>query len=440
MSSSFYFLLFTSLLLISHSTSQTTSFRPKALVIHVTKDPSTHQYFTHIAQRTPPVPVKVAIDLGGEFLWVDCEKGYNSSTKKPVPCRSAQCNLSGSKACSTNGNPSEDICGEFPRNPFTSTSTSGDLSQDIIYIQSTDGSKPGKVVSVPKFIFSCAPTFLLEGLTSGAVGVAGLGRNKIALPSLFSAAFSFPRKFAVCLSSSTSSNGVVFFGDGPYVLLPGIDVSKSLTYTPLILNPKSLVGGFEGEPSAEYFIGVKSIKVGEKPVPLNTSLLSFDVDGDGGTKISTVVPYTTLETSIYKAVVDAFVKELAKRNVPKVAAVAPFTACFSAKDIGVSRTGPIVPPIDFVLQNEKVVWRLSGANSMVRVSNGLLCLGFVDGGPLHFVDWGVKFTPTAIVIGGHQIEDNLLQFDLAASRLGFSSSLLSKQTTCSNFNFTSAVN
>ena len=76
---------------------------------------------------------------------------------------------------------------------------------------------------------------------------------------------------------------------------------------------------------------------------------------------------------------------------------------------------------------------------MVSVSKDVLCLGFVDGGPLHFVDWGVKFTPTAIVIGGHQIEDNLLQFDLAYSRLGFSTSLLFRQTTCSNFNFTSTA-
>ncbi|POO02260.1 Aspartic peptidase, partial [Trema orientale] len=437
MSSSFYFLLFCSylLLIISPSTSQTTSFRPKALVLQVTKATSTHQYFTHITQGTPPVPVKVPIDLGGEFLWVDCEKGFNSSTKKPVPCVSAQCSLSGSEICSANGNPSSDVCGAFPHNPFTSTSTYGDLSQDTIYIQSTDGSKPGKLVSVPKFLFTCAPTFLLEGLTSGAVGVAGLGRNNVGLPSLLSAAFGFPRKFAVCLSSS---KGVVFFGDAPYVLLPGVDVSRSLTYTPLILNPKKLVSGSEA-PSAEYFIGVKSIKIGGKPVPLNTSLLSFDVDGHGGTKISTVDPYTTLETSIYNAVVAAFVKELGLRNVPRVAAVAPFGACFSAKDIALTRAGPVVPPIDFVLQSEKVVWRVSGANSMVRVSNDVSCLGFVDGGPLHFVDWGIKFTPTAIVIGGHQIEDNLLQFDLASSRLGFGSSLLLKQTTCSNFHFTSST-
>ncbi|XP_062105010.1 probable aspartic proteinase GIP2 [Humulus lupulus] len=433
-SNSFHHLLFCSLLLliISPSISQTISFRPKALVLQVTKDSATHQYYTHITQRTPPVQIKVAIDLGGEFLWVDCEKGYNSSTKKPVPCRSAQCNLAKSNACSINGNQSEDVCGEFPHNPFISTITSGELSQDIIYIQSTNGSRPGKVVSVPKFIFTCAPTFISEGLASGAVGVAGLGRNTIALPSLFSAAFSFPKKLAVCLSST---NGVVFFGNSPYELSPGIDVSKSLTYTPLIRNPVNLIGGSVGESSSEYFIGVKSIKVDGKPVSVNSSLLSFDVDGNGGTKISTVDPYTTLETSIYNTVVNAFVNALAVRNVHKVAAVAPFGACFNAKDIGLSRAGPMVPPIEFVLQSEKVVWRVTGANSMVRVSNEVLCLGFVDGGPLHFVGWGIKSTPTAIVIGGHQIEDNLLQFDLATSRLGFSSSLLSRQLSCSNFKF-----
>ncbi|KAE9453188.1 hypothetical protein C3L33_14945, partial [Rhododendron williamsianum] len=152
-------------------------------------------------------------------------------------------------------------------------------------------------------------------LAGGVKGMAGLGRTKISLPAQFSAAFSFPRKFAVCLSSSTRSSGVMFFGNGPYMLLPNTDASASLIYTPLIVNP-----------------------------------------------------------------------------------------------------------------SESVYWTIFGSNSMVQVSDKVLCLGFVDGG----------LNPrTSIVIGGYQIEDNLLQFDLAASRLGFSSSLFFRQTTCANFNFTS---
>jgi hypothetical protein len=87
-----------------------------------------------------------------------------------------------------------------------------------------------------------------------------------------------------------------------------------------------------------------------------------------------------------------------------------------------------VPQIDLVLQSSKVSWTIFGANSMVQVKSDVMCLGFVDGG----------LNPrTSIVIGGYQLENNLLQFDIATSRLGFSSSLLFRQTTCANFNFTS---
>lgn len=78
-----------------------------------------------------------------------------------------------------------------------------------------------------------------------------------------------------------------------------------------ILNPVSTPRSFfEGESSAEYFIDVKSIIIDEKVVPFNTSLLSINKKGYGGTKISTVEPYTVLETSIFRAVVAAFAKGL----------------------------------------------------------------------------------------------------------------------------------
>lgn len=108
------------------------------------------------------------------------------------------------------------------------------LSEDEISFQSTDGSNPGRVVSLKRFIFSCAPTSLREDLARG-----GLGRFGIAFPSQFASAFSFSRKFALCLSSSAITNGVVFFGDGPYHLLPDVDASRSLTYTPLYINPSA---------------------------------------------------------------------------------------------------------------------------------------------------------------------------------------------------------
>ncbi|KAM3358061.1 hypothetical protein BC332_08148 [Capsicum chinense] len=429
--------LFLSLFLLFSLSSAKTPPRPRAFLLSVTKDASTKQYLTALPQRTPRVPVKLTIDLGQRFLWVDCEKGYVSSTYKPVPCGSVTCKRSLSAACveSCIDPPSpgcnNNTCSHIPYNPFIRTSTGGELAQDIVSLQSTDGMNPGKFVSANGVVFDCAPNSLLEGLAKNVKGILGLGNGYVGFPTQIANAFRVARKFAICLTSSTTTRGVVFFGDSPYVFLPGIDVSKRLVYTPLFKNPVSTSGSyFEGEPSTDYFIGVTSIKINGNVIPINTTLLTITKDGKGGTKISTVEPYTKLETSIYNALTKAFVKSLAK--VPRVKPVAPFKVCYNRRSLGSTRVGPAVPPIELVLgsKNTTKSWTIWGVNSMVAVNNEVLCLGFVDG--------GVEFEPTtSLVIGAHQIEDNLLQFDIAKKRLGFSSSLLFGQTSCANFNFTS---
>ena len=411
------------------------SFRPKDLLIPVTRDPSTLQYLTTIRQRTPLVPLSLVLDLGGQFLWVDCDRNYTSSTYRPARCRSSQCSLAGATGCGDCFSPprpgcNNNTCGLTPDNTVTHTATSGELAEDAVSVQSTNGFNPGQNVTVSRFLFSCAPSFLLQGLARGVSGMAGLGRTRIALPSQFASTFSFRRKFAICLSTA---DGVVFFGDGPYGFLPNVVYdSDSLKFTPLFINPVSTASAFsQGEPSAEYFIGVKSIRVDQNVVKVNSTLLSIDKEtGFGGTKISTVNPYTVLEDSIFKAVTEAFVNASAARNITRVASVAPFGACFSTENVFGTRLGAAVPTIELVLQNENVTWSIFGANSVVEVSDGVICLAFVNGG---------KNPRTSIVIGGYQLEDNLVQFDLAASRLGFSSLLFGRQTTCANFNFTSTA-
>ncbi|KAF7150165.1 hypothetical protein RHSIM_Rhsim02G0020100 [Rhododendron simsii] len=413
MASSFHFfsLIFFSLLFLSPSQAKSkNSFHPHALLLPVQKDPSTLLYTTQLNRRTPQVSENLTLDLGGQFLWVDCEKGYSSATTD----RRARCSKNG--------------CELFPENTVIRAATCGELGSDVVSIQSTDGTNPGRAVSVPHFLFVCGPTFLLKGLPSGVKGMAGLGRTKISLPSQFSSHFSFNKTFAICLTGSARGTGVVFFGPGPYHFLQNTDASTNLIYTPLLLNPTSTAAAYlKPEPSSDYFIGVTSIKINQKTVPnINASLLAIDREGNGGTKISTVTPYTVLQTSIYNAVRKFFKNQLS--GIPTVHAVAPFGLCFNSTNIGSTRVGPSVPEIDLVLQNETVYWTIFGANSMVQVSDEVLCLAFVDGG---------VNPKTSIVIGGYQLEDNLLQFDLGASRLGFSSSLLFRQTTCANFNFTS---
>ena len=83
-----------------------------------------------------------------------------------------------------------------------------------------------------------------------------------------------------------------------------------------------------------------------------------------------------------------------------------------------------------MLHTQNVIWRIFGANLMVQAHPGVTCLGFVDGG---------SHPKASIVIGAYQLEDNLLQFDLAKSRLELSSSPKSRRTNCANFNFTSRL-
>lgn len=309
----------------------------------------------------------------------------------------------------------------------------GNILLDSLALPTTDGRNPGKLALDSSFVFSCGKTKLLRGLAKGVTGLAALGRFNFSLPAQLSRAFPSPFIFAICLPSTPSANGAAFFNSaGPYYFLPGIDLSKSLIYTPLLLNPYGgTVITYANRPSDEYFIGVTSIKVNGQAVPLNKTLLAISQeDGFGGTKITTSTPYTLLHTSIFKALTAAFQKESAALNLTSVTPVKPFNLCYEADKIPSTRVGPAVPTIDLVLQSDSVFWRIFGANSMVSVKvNGVdaLCLGFLDGGP----------NPrTSIVIGGHQIEDNLLQFDLVSKRLGFSSSVLFRSTTCSNFNFT----
>ncbi|EEF45330.1 probable aspartic proteinase GIP2 [Ricinus communis] len=421
------FLLFSSILLfISPSAARSVPARPKPLVLPVLKDKCSHQYVTQINQRTPLVAVKLTVDLGGTFMWVDCDN-YVSSSYTPVRCDSALCKLADSHSCTTECYSSpkpgcyNNTCSHIPYNPVVHVSTSGDIGLDVVSLQSMDGKYPGRNVSVPNVPFVCGTGFMLENLADGVLGVAGLGRGNISLPAYFSSALGLQSKFAICLSSLTNSSGVIYFGDsiGPLS-------SDFLIYTPLVRNPVSTAGAyFEGQSSTDYFIAVKTLRVGGKEIKFNKTLLSIDNEGKGGTRISTVHPYTLLHTSIYKAVIKAFAKQmkfLIEVNPP----IAPFGLCYQSAAMDINEYGPVVPFIDLVLESQgSVYWRIWGANSMVKISSYVMCLGFVDG--------GLK-PDSSIIIGGRQLEDNLLQFDLASARLGFTSSLLVRNTTCSNFN------
>ncbi|RVW54858.1 Basic 7S globulin [Vitis vinifera] len=407
----------------------------------ITKDHQTNQYSLSLCLKTPLKPSKLLLDLGGSFSWVDCYKHYVSSTYHHIPCNSSLCTLLSLNSCAhcyraPSPTCANDTCATTLHNSVTGKSIFHSALVDAAALPTTDGRNPGRLALLANFAFACSTTDLLKGLAKGVTGSAGLGWSDLSLPVQFIAGLSLPRVFALCLSGSPSAPGVGFYGSaGPYHFLPEIDLSKKLIYTPLLVNPYgTALDSNHGRPSDEYFIGVTALKVNGNAVDLNPALLTVDLNGNGGTKISTVAPYTVLESSIYEALTHAFIAESAGLNLTVHYPVKPFRVCFPADDVMETTVGPAVPTVDLVMQSDDVFWRIFGRNSMVRILEegvDVWCLGFVDG--------GVR-PRTSIVIGGHQMEDNLLQFDLGLKRLGFSSSVLVHHTMCANFNFTSNKN
>lgn len=374
---------------IFSSFSQTPILPNTALIFPVTKDASTLQYTTQIQTGSPQVSNKLVLDLNGPFLWADCSF---SSSHKPIRSGSLKCLLANS-------------CNLNPQNTITRMTTSGHLAEEIMTVDYVNSHNSKPISTVQNILFSCAPTVLLHGLANGANGMLGLGRSKISLPSQLSNTLGTRRKFSICLSES---DGVIFSGDMTS------DIYRSLMYTPLISKSTS----------DDYYISVKSVKVNNKRLALGTK--SID------TKISTVVPYTTMDTTTYDIFVKAFVVAAKYMNMTRVVAPATttFGVCFSSKRSYYVHKTPasrkcfdVAPTIELVLQSEMVKWKIDGRNSMVKISDEVVCLGIVDGG------FNVN---REIIIGGYQLEDNLLEFDLGRSMLGFSSS--SRQTSCSRLN------
>ncbi|XP_045805406.1 probable aspartic proteinase GIP2 [Trifolium pratense] len=388
----------------------------------IQKDPLTKLFYTSLSIGTPQHNFNLVIDLGGPILWYDCNKTYNSSTYTPLSCDSKLCpNDAGCTSCEGPFKPgcTNNTCGANIINTLANSIFSGDTGNDVMFISH---SKISGLFSGCTNLDAFSDNEPLKGLPKTSKGILGLARTQLSLPKQLSlSSHKLPQKFALCLPSSNKKGlGSLFFGGVPQKS----SFSKfQLTTIPLIINPFSTAPIFTlGEASYEYFIDVKSIKVNGEVLNFKSSLLSIDNKGNGGTKISTMHSFTLLHSSIYKPLVRKFVKKASDRKIKKVASVAPFKACFDLSTIGRTNTGLDVPTIDLVLQGG-VEWKIYGGNSMVLVNKKVACFGFVDGG---------KETRTSIVIGGHILEDNLLEFDLVSSKLGFSSSLLLHNARCSN--------
>ncbi|KAH1146553.1 hypothetical protein GYH30_041952 [Glycine max] len=375
-----------------------------SLTLPVTKDHSTHQYLTILSYGTPVESAKFVLDLGGSLLWADCaSRTTPSSTLAPIFHRSIRCltakgpEIETHRWLSSLANPidQDQPCQITAENSITGKRvTEGELVEDLVIHRSHE------------LLFTCSPTFLLNGLVTDAKGIIGLDKSRISFSSQVFHSLKIQRKITLCLSPTS---GVIQFGKMTHKSQTESEIFRSLTFTPLVAN--------QDPTQTQSSINVNSVKINGKKV-------AFDTPLGGGAQLSTVVPYTTLQTSIYDNFESAYLKAASSMDMKRVDPVSPFGLCFESNGVGSSQVGPNVPIIDLVLQSEMVKWSIYGRNSMVQVSDDVMCLGFVGGG---------ENPRNSIVIGGFQLEDVLVQIDFDTSMVGFSPSLLTKQASCSDF-------
>lgn len=397
----------------------------------IRKDASTNLYAILIYLKTPLQPSQLHLDLGSYIPWFDCSRHYKSSTYQPVIYNTSLCldlNTHAYSNCFDKPGPgcSNDTCDFAPENPITRKIASARILTDKFALPDSLNSVHVKPAST-NIVLGCTwpnkySRMIYKGLARGSTGLASLGRFNYSLSAQISRGYSSLWIFSLCLPASSNGSGIAFFNSaGPYRFSPKIDASQLLIYTPLIQGPVGADTQISyWYKSPDYYIGLRSFRVNGKEVPLNQSFLVIDELGKGGTRLSTSRVYSVLHTTIFNALAKAFVKECDRLNYTRINPVEPFRVCYAADKIGNTRAGPAVPAIDLVL--DRVNWRLYGSNSMVRVEEGW-CLGLVDGG---------TETSTPVVIGGHQLQDHLLQFDLERQRLGFAS-LLQQSTSCDKF-------
>ncbi|KAF8079812.1 hypothetical protein N665_0999s0011 [Sinapis alba] len=365
-------------------------------LLPVIKHEPTKQYYTtvNIGAGGLSSPVNLLLDLGTNLTWLNCRKIKSLSSLRVVTCKSSTCKSIPGNGCDRN------TClyrQPRPLGKTTVATSTGRVVQDNATIFTTEGGKPIYIAPSHRFTFSCAVEKYLQGMPPPVAGVLALSPGEFPFWRQMTSAYNIIPKFSLCLPSA--HYGYFFIGTPSYGGIKPVP----MTFTPLKID------------SGKYLISVTSINVDGVPLTLDPSLL------EGGAQLSTVVPYTVLQTDIYNALAQSFSLNATKIGMSEVPGTAPFKHCFeegaSGKNMDVS-----VMEIGLPGNEREVKWMFQGVNMVERVSETVICLAFVDGG---------KKPNEPMVIGIHQLQDYLIEFDFSTTRMAFSDPLVLHNTSCS---------
>ncbi|KAF2599162.1 hypothetical protein F2Q68_00007517 [Brassica cretica] len=250
-------------------------------LLPITKDEPTKQFYTTLdIDSAAKSPVNLLLDLQTSLTWLNCRKLKSLSLLRLVTCQSSTC-----KSIPGNGCDGKTCLYRQPT-PLgvTPVATTGRVVQDRATVSKA---------SLPRFTFSCAEEKRLQGLAPQLAGVLGLSPGQFPFWRQVTSAFNIIPKFALCLPSS--GTGHFYVGGANYYRIPPF--SGGSNPVPMTLTPLKNIG------SGNYLLSVQSIYVGRSPLSLSPNLL------EGGAKLSTVVPYTVLQTDIYNALARSFTQK-----------------------------------------------------------------------------------------------------------------------------------
>ncbi|KAL1203326.1 putative aspartic proteinase GIP1 [Cardamine amara subsp. amara] len=358
----------------------------------ITKHEPTKQFYTTLTIGTlDSSPLNLLLDLGTTLTLLDCDKVL---LYQLVPCHSSTC-MSLPSYCDFEG---IILC------LYRHSKQTAIVVQDKVFISTTDDDRNFlSQVSFDNFTFSCANDKTIQDFPPPLSGILSLSPLSSSFTKQVTSAFSVPPIFSLCLPSSGS------FGS---FHIGSVNTSRpiSMTSTPMTFTD-----------SGDYLILVQSIYVEGTPLPLDSRFVL------GGAKLSTVVPYTELHTDIYDAFAQSFTLQAMAMGISMVPSVAPFKHCFDARTVN-NMTEPNVPMIEIGLPNvnatSEVKWAFYDANTLVKVNETVKCLAFIDGG---------NKPKDLMVIGTHQLQDYMIEFDFNTTALSFSESLLLYDSSCSTW-------
>ncbi|XP_019180870.1 PREDICTED: protein ASPARTIC PROTEASE IN GUARD CELL 1 [Ipomoea nil] len=335
------------------------------------------EYFSRVGIGHPASEVYMVLDTGSDVNWLQCAPcadcyqqadpifdPVKSSTYSPLSCDTKQCQSLDVSECRNNTCLYEVSYGD-------GSYTVGDFVTESVTF--------GGSAAVDNVAIGCGHSN--EGLFVGAAGLIGLGGGALSFPSQIKAS-----SFSYCLvdRDSDSTSTLEFDSATP----PGAVTA------PLIRNSKL---------DTFYYVDLTGLSVAGNMLPISTSALKLDDNGDGGVIVDSGTAVTRLQTDVYNSLRDEFVK--GTRHLPSTNGVALFDTCFDLS----KKKSVDVPTVSFHFSNGKEL-ALPAKNYLIPVdSSGTFCLAFAP------------TSSSLSIIGNVQQQGTRVTFDLANSLIGFSS-------------------